>query len=158
MSRAYRLRTVPAWDIWITTVSFFMTAALLGALAVAGLLLAGVPSGPVRDPLLRGLVLWAALLLATQLVLLPLWLSHLTGSQAAQASYERITQEYGRVLRLREALALMAIVTLSIGLLFGGARSTTVVDIGVWLAILLAVVSEILGRALFYAARVRHGI
>jgi hypothetical protein len=45
-----------------------------------------------------------------------------------------------------------------IGLLFGGEGSTRIGDLGLWLSIGLAVLSETFGRLLFYAARVRHGI
>jgi len=53
MARVYRLRTVPAWDSVLTTMSFFATTVLLGSLAVgAGLsLLPGVPETLVTPPL-----------------------------------------------------------------------------------------------------------
>jgi anaerobic dimethyl sulfoxide reductase subunit B (iron-sulfur subunit) len=38
MARVYRLRTVPAWDSGLTTVGFFATTAVLGALGTAWLL------------------------------------------------------------------------------------------------------------------------
>lgn len=38
MANAYRLRTVPAWDTWVTPASFFTTAFLLGGLAVGATL------------------------------------------------------------------------------------------------------------------------
>jgi DMSO reductase anchor subunit len=42
MTQAYRLRTVPAWNHWTTTASFFISALLLGAL-LCGVLLGSSP-------------------------------------------------------------------------------------------------------------------
>lgn len=42
MTQAYRLRTVPAWDHWTTTASFFITTLLLGAVG-CGMLIGGRP-------------------------------------------------------------------------------------------------------------------
>jgi DMSO reductase anchor subunit len=38
MAKVYRLRTMPAWDTWWTTASFFITSILLGYLAIMSIL------------------------------------------------------------------------------------------------------------------------
>ncbi len=38
MSRVYRLRTVPAWDTWLTEARFFLSAGLLGTLSTTAVL------------------------------------------------------------------------------------------------------------------------
>lgn len=41
MTQAYRLRTIPVWDHWTTTASFFVTALMLGSILGGGLIGAG---------------------------------------------------------------------------------------------------------------------
>ena len=84
MANAYRVRTVPAWNTWVTPASFFTTALLLGGLSVgttlwvtcALSLVEGVGDLP---ELLRSSLQWiglgAVVLLGVQLVITLLWIT-----------------------------------------------------------------------------------
>jgi len=153
MGSAYRLRTVPAWNTWLTPASFFVTTFLLGALA-AGVLLAS-PSQALAGwmgAVLQGIALWAIALLGIELVIVPLWLAQLTGSEAAVHSAVRITHKHGTLFKLRLALAVAGLVAAGAAL-FGFLPGP-----GMFVAFGLVLASEALGRLLFYAARVRHGV
>ncbi|MEE8389945.1 MAG: DmsC/YnfH family molybdoenzyme membrane anchor subunit [Anaerolineae bacterium] len=158
MANAYRVRTVPAWNTWVTPVSFFTTAFLLGELAVGVTL---VVNSDVPPELLRSSLRWiglsAIVLLGVQLVIILLWVAKLAAGQgAALHAAARIIQEHRLIFRLRLVLAIVGIavagVTLSPWGEGTGAGITTILTFG------LALISEILGRLLFYAARVRHGV
>ena len=153
MSNAYRLRTVPAWNTWLTPASFFVTTFLLGALA-AGVLLASLSQAPTRGggAVLQAIALWTVALLGIELVIIPLWLAQLTGSEAAAHSAARITQEHGALFKLRLALAVAGLAATGAALLGFWPGLGMVVAFGLVLA------SEVMGRLLFYAARVRHGV
>ena len=153
MGSAYRLRTVPAWNTWLTPASFFVTTFLLGALA-AGVLLAG-PSQALAGwmgAVLHVIALWAVAMLGIELVIIPLWLAQLTGSEAAVHSAVRVTQEHGALFKLRLALAVAGLAAA------GAALFGLLPGLGMLVAFGLVLASEVLGRLLFYAARVRHGV
>jgi anaerobic dimethyl sulfoxide reductase subunit C (anchor subunit) len=154
MSWAYRLRTLPAWNSWVTPASFLTTALLLGGLA-AGVLGAAFaepwPGRPVGPELPGG----AIALLAVEFLLLPLWLAGLAGgSAAARRALARLVEERSAAFKWR--LVLMIATVGAAGLAF-----TPLSRVGPLLllpAFLLVLVSEVLGRALFYEARVREGV
>jgi DMSO reductase anchor subunit len=124
MARVYRIRTVPAWDTPLTTVSFFATAVLLGALGVgAGLvLLPGIPGVLVTGPLH-----WIALAAAA-------------GFGAELAATGRGTLHGVRRVLLLSGLAL------AIGLLLTQGRAAALVVA----AFAAALAAQALGRYLFY--------
>lgn len=154
MTNAYRLRTIPAWDTPATAISFFSTALLLGGLAVGAVLR---PGAPANSSALRWIAGGSILLLAAQLATVALWADHLASQRGAAArAATRLMQEHSLIFRLRLALAMLAMLVAAVVLLPGvgatAAKSATI------LTFVLALASEILGRALFYAARVRHGV
>jgi anaerobic dimethyl sulfoxide reductase subunit C (anchor subunit) len=154
MAGAYRLRTVPAWDTWLTPVSFLTTALLLGGLAV-GVALAIDPNAPLQ--LLRWISLGAVLLLVIEIAIGRRWLADLANQgEAASRAAARITQECRPLYRLRLVFALLGLAAASALLLpwgEGSARALAAI-----LAFGLVMASEILSRLLFYEARVRHGV
>jgi anaerobic dimethyl sulfoxide reductase subunit C (anchor subunit) len=158
MANAYRLRTVPAWDRWTTTASFLIAASLLGGLAV-GVALGGSSSeSPER---LGGARPWIALgavvLLALDLLVMLVWIAGLSAAPgAASRAAARITQERGSIFRARLALTVAAIIVSGAALTpWGeGVRASAVFA----LAFGLVLTAEVLGRVLFYEARVRHGV
>ena len=158
MSRAYQLRTVPAWDTHLTPLAFFTTTLLLGGLA-AGVTLALDPDAPAE--LLRSALRWIAVgaivLWGVQLALVRLWIARLTGEPGAAArAATQLAQEHGSILRLRLALAVPGMLVAAIVLL---PWETGVMDkIAIIAAFMLALVSDVLGRVLFYEARVRYGV
>jgi DMSO reductase anchor subunit len=92
-----------------------------------------------------------------ELVILLLWLSGLAaGRGAASRSVEKVTQEHRVLFRLRLTLVLLSIVVCGFALLTW--------ERGEWVGLViistfaLVLVSEVLGRLLFYEARVRHGV
>jgi anaerobic dimethyl sulfoxide reductase subunit C (anchor subunit) len=159
MSNAYRLRTVPAWNTWVTPASFFVTALLLGALACALLLI-----GPGQAQTAWGLLavqrvaLWAVLLLGAGLALFALWLAQMHGSQAAAASFLHIQRRHPILLRLRLVFAVAGLLAASAILLGPGQANLLQQGAAAILAFGLALLAEACGRLLFYAARVRHGV
>jgi anaerobic dimethyl sulfoxide reductase subunit C (anchor subunit) len=159
MGQAYRLRTVPAWYTWITGASFFTATFLLGALA-AGVTLAFQPGtgGEWTRLALQAIALWAVILLGLELVILSLWLTQLTGSEAAQNSAMRITQERGAFFKLRLALGVAAILAAGLALFEPCENCLPSQGALISLAFGFALASEVIGRILFYESRVRHGV
>jgi anaerobic dimethyl sulfoxide reductase subunit C (anchor subunit) len=154
MAQAYRLRTVPAWDGWVTPASFFTTAFLLGGLGVGVVLVfdRGVP-GELLDPALRAIALATIVLLGLCLGITLLWLAQLaTGPEAAQRSMGKILRENRLLFGLRLTLVV-------IGLAVSGFILAPRAGAGtVGWAFGLVLVAEVLGRLLFYQARVRQGV
>jgi DMSO reductase anchor subunit len=130
MARVYRIRTVPAWDTPLTTVSFFATALLLGALGVGtGLvLLPGIP-----DVLVTGPLHWIALAAALAF-----------GAELAGAGR-------GPLHALRRVL-LVAGLGLAVGLLLTAGRATGLLVA----AFVAALAAQTLGRYLFYVEGLRR--
>jgi anaerobic dimethyl sulfoxide reductase subunit C (anchor subunit) len=158
MANAYRLRTVPAWDTWVTPVSFFISALLLGGLLI-GALLVLVPGVRLDslDSVLRGIALGAAVLLSTELVVLLLWLSGLAaGRGATSRSTEKVIQEHRVLFRLRLMLVVLSIAICGFASFIWGQGLQ--VELVIILSFTLVLSSEVLGRLLFYEARVRHGV
>ncbi len=148
MTNAYRLRTVPAWDTRVTAISFFTTALLLGGLAVGA---------PADGSALRWIAGGSIVLLALRLATVALWTERLASQKGAAArAAARMMQEHSLIFRLQLALAMLAMLVAAIILLpwvdGAVAKSATI------LTFVLALISEVLSRALFYEARVRHGV
>ena len=109
----------------------------------------------------RGLLVWTGLALLTELLITPLHVVTLGAatSPAATASAARLTGDLGAVLGLRLGLgaaALAALVVAGRAVSDGGVRGTR--DRLIVMACGLVLLSELTGRFLFYAARVRVGI
>ncbi len=154
MASAYRLRTIPAWNTWVTPASFFITTFLLGALAAGMILIAPIFRSSEWTPLiLRALAGWAIVLLGIQLVIFFLWIARLTNSEAAQSSALKITKKHRTLFILRLALAVGGMIVSGAMLLNSNEASLTL-----FISFALVLASEILGRTLFYQARVRYGV
>ncbi len=170
----YLLPAQPAWNSFATPAAFGGTALRLGILGVAAGLVGRCFAPEADDPaagpaaassaILRGLALAGILALALEFVVVPLHLAALAGepSAAAAASAQRLTGDYGGVLLLRlgllaaAAAALGGVVALARGpLLPSRHRLVAALTSG---ALGLVLVSEVCGRFLFYAMRVRVGI
>ncbi len=164
MARVYRLRSVPAWDSSLTTLSFFVTALLLGCLGVGaglGLEVALFAAGGAGDGGLRtalsGLALAAVLLAALQYLLLPLGLAWMaSGQPAAEAAARRIGGVFGWMLSLRLVLGFIGAAAAGLLLLPWGNQWLWGGIAAAAFAILLA--AETLGRILFYEAGTRSGV
>ena len=172
MSMVYMLPTVPAWDTWVTPVSFFTTTALLGALAVGAAFVtvwairarrggSDESTTALLRTSLRGIALSSIALLGVEFVVLPTYLLTLSNNTtaAAHTSLSALMVAGGAVFTLRVAL-----VFLGAGLLgFFLYRSTTagreryLVHLATS-AFALVLVSETLGRMLFYSSLVHIGL
>lgn len=158
MANAYRLRTVPAWNTWVTPASFLITAFLLGGLA-AGLMLGSNASVPYEtlQAILQWLALGTVVLLGVELLVTFLWIMGILAARgAASRAAARITQEHGVLFRARLALMVAAIVVSGAALVPWGKGIKASAAIA--LAFGLVLCAEVLGRLLFYKARERHGV
>lgn len=137
MAQAYRLRTVPAWDTWITPASFAGTALLLGSLGVgAGLAFAPADTMGGVENWRRAFFLAALMLLGLQLALFRFWMTRW-----------RAPRRISHLARIRVALGGCGLVLLGALLVAGGGTALPVVAFGVVLG------AETAGRLLFYETR-----
>jgi anaerobic dimethyl sulfoxide reductase subunit C (anchor subunit) len=173
MAEVYMLSTQPAWDSFATPVAFFSTTLLLGTLAIGAAFVANYAYVRRKNPdceevqcdLLRSSLRWIALvsivLLGVNFVVAPLYLAYL-GSTAgpAAASAALYFFEYPWVFVLRLVLAFLGAGILAV-FLYQNALSPgkeTIAGTLAYSAFALVLVSEILGRFLFYATQVQIGL
>lgn len=174
MSQVYVLQSVPAWDSLHTPISFFVTTFLLGALAIGAAFVAnfwyvrrkGMDPQNVQYSMLatslRTLSLIAMALLGVQFIVIPLYFASLatTANPAAAASLNVLFSEHGLVLAVRLVLLFVGAGLLSAYVYQLVDRETKVRVAGnaAYLAFALVLVSELLGRYLFYESMVRIGL
>lgn len=174
ISQVYSLRTVPAWSTYHTPVRFFITAFLLGGLAVGAALViaAYIRARRVADldsagsalitRSVRGIAFGSILALGLKFIGLPAYIGYLGThpSAAAGASLRILTDTYGGFSAAQTILIFAGIALLGY-LLFrmsgAGARSSLLPVIAVT-AFILVLTGEVIGRMLFYASMVRVGL
>jgi len=118
MSKIYMIPAQPSWNTWYTSVFFFATTFLLGALAVGAAYAVNYAVLSKKDPeqsaaqldILRNSLRWiavaAVVILGVQLVAYPLYFAFLAGgAPAAVASVQRRVSEFGTMFALRLVLA-----------------------------------------------------
>ena len=169
----YLLPAQPAWNSFATPAAFGGTALRLGILGVAaGLAVRGLApgdddrarTGETSPTVLRGLALAGIAALAMEFVVVPLHLAALAADPlpAAAASAARLTGDYGGVLLLR--LGLLGAAAVGLGGVLASIRGSSPPSARRLASALtcgafgLVLVSEVCGRFLFYAMRVRVGI
>ena len=174
MSSVYVLPSVPAWDSVNTPISFFVTTFLLGALAMGAAFVAnfwyvkrkGMDPKNVQYSMLatslKYIALLAIVLMGIQFVVIPLYFASLAAANnsAATASVNIVFGEHGVVFALRLVLLFLGAGLLS-AFVYQMADSESklrVVGNMAYLAFALVLVSEILGRFLFYESMVRIGL
>lgn len=121
MAKVYRLRTMPAWDTWRTTASFFITSILLGYLAIMSILQINWP-----------FVSWGII---ASLVLLELVLTISVKPKAKGLAYS-----------LRVGLSIVTILGAGIMAFVPNLSGVWISPI----LFLLVLMEEVIGRALFY--------
>jgi anaerobic dimethyl sulfoxide reductase subunit C len=166
MSRAYRLRTVPAWNTWVTPASFFVATFLLGALVVgAGLVVCSrylpvtrfdAPTDLIRA-ILQRIAAGALILLAMELFLISLRVSQDNPSASRDPAIRMVRKRrMFFVLRCIAAVAGIAgagaAVFLSCESCLAAQGFLIVTTFG------FALAAEVLGRIFFYEARMRVGV
>jgi DMSO reductase anchor subunit len=158
MAGVYRLRTVPAWNIRGTALSFFITAALLGTLCAAVLLSMGVSTAiSLREPAVYLVALLAAGALFVQIV----WLfwqgpskQAASVSIALESASHKISRQLQPAMRLGLALASAAL----LALYFRASPESPLSYLAIIGSFLAALASEVFGRALFYTARIHANL
>lgn len=166
MAHVYRLRTVTAWDSVMTPISFFTTTFLLGTLAMGAAYVANYAYLQRHNPgcadaqcnLLRATLSWVGIgsivLLGIEFVVVPLYLVHLASSPTGVPAGEMLFGSYSTIVIVRLMLAFVG------AGLFGAMVYRNAVTVGrervaglwAYAAFALVLISEILGRFLFYAS------
>lgn len=175
MSQVYRVPTVPAWDSLATPIAFFLTTFLLGALAISAAYVAvywnlrrqkTLPKGDVQFSILATTLRWLALfsiaMLGIQFIVIPLFLAGLAvnTSQAATESIALILGQGGLLFALRLLLLFLGAGVFAL-FVYLNAASESKARIAWYLAyaaFAFVLVSEVIGRFLFYASMVRIGL
>lgn len=173
MSRVYMLVTIPAWNTVATPILFYSTTFLLGAAAMGAAFVINfallhrqqktedeVQLRLLRDSL-RGMALVSVALLGLEFVVIPLWIAYLVSAGGAAAvSATLLTQENGWVFLIRLLLGFFGAGVISLFIYQIAANRGRVQLLGnlAYLAFVLVLVAELLGRYLFYASMSRVGI
>ena len=174
MSSVYRLPSQPAWDTWGTPVAFFVTTFLLGALAMGVAFVANyayiqrkspgdtsTPSLVLRTSL-RWIGLASVLLLGAELVVAPLQVTYLaSGAESAgSASVALLFSQFGVVFGLRLVLVFVGAGILGLFVYQNAQTPGREHMLGylAYAAFALVLISEVMGRFLFYAAHIRIGV
>lgn len=173
MSQVYMLPTQPTWNTWATPVSFFVTTFLLGSLAMGAAFVANcafLKNKPdvnyqMQMELLRGNLRWISLasilLLGVELIVAPLYIANLaTGSNVALESVKLMIGDMSLILTLRLIFVFIGAGVFGM-FLYQNAVSegkAAMVNLFAYSAFALVLVSEVLGRFLFYASHIRIGI
>jgi anaerobic dimethyl sulfoxide reductase subunit C len=171
--RIYLLPTQEAWNMPETILAFYGSMLLLGVMALATILIMDLRFMEIRQ---KGpLTEWAAIVnytvrrlaVAAGVILIPIVLINLfylqslrTGSTLMQTSYELLMKLYEPLLVIRFLLLLAGVgwLVVPVGMMKRTRKSVREVFTPAYLACLLVIVGEILGRFLFYAAHIRTGL
>ena len=165
MSRAYRLRTVPTWNTWITPASFFAATFLQGALVVGlGLVVCSrylqLPPHDAQAELIRtilqGIAAGAVILLAAELFLSSGWVVRRYSGAFKASAFEAVRKR-----RMLCVLRCAAIVTaIAAGAASPLSCESRLAEQGVLVVATcgFALAAEVLGRIVFYDARRRVGV
>jgi anaerobic dimethyl sulfoxide reductase subunit C (anchor subunit) len=168
MSMIYRyIDTQPAWNTPYTTVMFFLTAGVLGSLAVAALMTTNALSLE-EDPqeawygrFLRGTITAGLVLIGLDVLVYFFYVLDLfNGIPAAQDTAQLLTTQFGLLFGLRILFVLLGAVLggFYLNRLMKADNAQSLLTTTTYGAFLLVLASELIGRFLFYAANVRVGI
>jgi anaerobic dimethyl sulfoxide reductase subunit C len=173
MSRVYMLPTQAAWNSFATPIAFFSATLLLGNLAVSALLLMNLHLAVLREETdletqqqIIQRTLWWVMLFAVattgiELATYAFQISELSsGSYTARVSIDLLLGLY-RVLFGGRLLLLVLGVSMLVGVVFWQRKANRPIFLiltPIYFSFLFVLVSEVLGRFLFYAVHVRTGI
>ncbi len=173
MSAIYLLPTHSSWNSPLTIISFLLTVLILGVTTAAVLLImdlkvsevAGAPATAVRRQIVHRSFIWlAGVALITAVIILTLNLllikSFSQGDISAQTSLVLLLDLYQSLFGLRYIALFTGVGWFSLVAFNLYRNRETRYDIAkpIYLACLLVLIAEILGRFLFYATHVRTGI
>jgi anaerobic dimethyl sulfoxide reductase subunit C (anchor subunit) len=174
MSQVYMLETQPAWDTFATPLQFFSTTFLLGMLAIGSAFVANYAYLKGKDPdcaeaqcaLVRDALKWIALasilVLGVELISMPIQLSLLASSPSsvAQSSAAMLISQFFGLFAVRLALVFLGAGLLAVFIYRYATQPGNESLMGslAYLAFGLVLISEVVGRFLFYATHLRIGI
>lgn len=163
MGMVYMIRTQPAWNTPATPINFFVTALLLGGLAVAVAMMVMHTEAEKQSPLFRqvlqGIALGAVILLGIEFLILPIYMAYLaTQGPVALESLMLMVGPYFGTLVLR-----LIVIFIGVGILVTYlSRSLPgrgkAMDALTYSAFVLVFVGEVMGRVLFYVTHLRVGL
>ncbi len=170
----YSLVTVPAWNTPATPVAFFSTALTLGSLAVGVAFMTslawrrrrGSDASPgaraIIGSSLKGIAVVSLAAAGATLVRLPLYIKDL--AMQGGAGLESAATMDGPLLAVRLTLLVLGVGLMAVFIFHfstradAPGRNDTLLLVLTWLALGLALASEIIGRGMFYEAMVRVGM
>jgi anaerobic dimethyl sulfoxide reductase subunit C (anchor subunit) len=169
MGMTYMLPAQPAWNTWATSVTFFVTSLLLGALGSAAAIMVNYARLPKEEAgqqdflgnVLQSVSVSAIILLGLEFLVLPMYFAYLsTQGSAALQTLNLIIGTYGATLIIRLILVFAGAGVLGAYLyrnasLPGKEKSWAILA---YSAFVLVLVSEVMGRFVFYATHFRIGI
>ncbi|MFA7228811.1 MAG: DmsC/YnfH family molybdoenzyme membrane anchor subunit [Melioribacteraceae bacterium] len=164
MARIYLIETVPAWNNVYTPIQFYLTAIILGIFSFAlGLSLVSggmkINIGEILEfeRILKLVLIAGTILLAVQSIVWLLHIFSLSGTTlAGKMSFNLVFGEYAFLFYSRIVITLLSIIFL-IYFLITLAKSASNPNM-ILIAFLLMLLSEILGRLLFYSIFARTGV
>ncbi len=169
MSATYMLPAQPSWNSFATPANFYTTALLLGVLGAASALLANYVRISQRAAsleaalrsTLQGLAIAAIVLVGIEFLVLPIYLAYLS-TQGAPALHtlSSLVGTYAFALVSRLILVFVGAGLLAAYLYNSASKAAkeSVLANLTYSAFVLVLVSEVLGRFLFYATHYRIGI
>jgi len=173
MTMVYMVPVQPAWDTFLTPVSFFATTALLGMFAVGAAYVFNYNYLKERDPecveeqcallqsIVKGIAVSSILLLGVELVAIPVYLASLANMGPAAVETARLlTQEYLPLLVLELTLLFVGggVLALFLYRSAGSPERERTMSRLTYAAFLCVFVGAIVGRYLFYASHIRIGL
>lgn len=173
MSNVYLLPAQPAWNTWITPISFFVTTLLLGALSMGVAFTWNYNKVRKSNPAcaevqckltyttLRWIAVVSVILLGIELVVIPINLGFLaTGSSAAMATVNLMITEYGMLFALRLILVFVGAGVFGMFIYQNTSSAAQIKVLGTlaYSAFVLVLFAEVLGRFLFYMTHVNVGL
>jgi anaerobic dimethyl sulfoxide reductase subunit C (anchor subunit) len=173
MSRVYLLPSQPAWNSPLTSVSFLETTLLLGVMTVPVLLIMDLKfsksqqqeNQSIRPRIIQGSFDWLAVIAVVMVIVIAVLnyfqISSLrAGNESAQTSLGLLLELYQPLLVIRYALLFVGVGWLGSAVVLSHSRREAAEElvVPVFIACLLVMIAEILGRFLFFAIHVRIGI
>jgi anaerobic dimethyl sulfoxide reductase subunit C (anchor subunit) len=173
MGRIYILPTQAAWDTPETIPAYFGSVLILGVMAIAAILVMDLGFSEVRlNRAMTGsrLLVHEAvrrLAVAALVILVPVLLVNLyhlyalrTGTVLAQTSYDLLMDLYQPLLIARFSMLLIGVAYLFVPIILMKRTGKEIQELltPAYLACLLVIIGEVLGRFLFYAAHIRIGL
>lgn len=172
MGMVYMIRTQPSWNTPATPISFFTTALLMGVATIASALIInhsrvnkGDKKNEQQQELLRkplqGLAIASIVLLGIEFLVTPLYMAYLS-SQGAEGveSLNMMVGEFGVTFALRLIFVFLGAGVLAAYIYRNASihgKEGTLPTLA-YSALIFILVSEVMGRFIFYATHVRIGL